>query len=359
MTPTFHNVILAGVHDIKHLKRKMRDDSEHQYNSPWNIAATFKVNMSFSSEEISTMLLDYEKDHKTGMNIKEISEKIFDYTNGYPYLVCYICKKIDEKNLTWNEEGIDKAVKILLNDNNSTLLEDVIKNIEQNKDFAILVKKILISGAKISFEISNPAINLGFMYCILKEKEGKVVVSNIIFETKIYNYLISISEINILKNQEDNDEEIYFKDNKLDMQTLMSRFSSFIISEYREQYDKFLEINLRFLFLSFLKGIINGKGQYVVEPETRRNKRMDILVFYEKQEFIVELKVWQGKEYQKRGRDQLIDYLKSRNQKIGYLITFVDNIKISNYEFVTNKINKINIQEFIIYEIIIDYKSEA
>jgi hypothetical protein len=26
---------------------------------------------------------------------------------------------------------------------------------------------------------------------------------------------------------------------------------------------------------------------------------------------------------------------------------------------VTNKINKINIQEFIIYEIIIDYKSEA
>ena len=37
--PIFHSVILAGVYDIKNLKLKLRPDSEHQYNSPWNIAA--------------------------------------------------------------------------------------------------------------------------------------------------------------------------------------------------------------------------------------------------------------------------------------------------------------------------------
>ena len=40
---TFHSVILAGVYDIKNLKLKIRPDAEHQYNSPWNIAADFDM----------------------------------------------------------------------------------------------------------------------------------------------------------------------------------------------------------------------------------------------------------------------------------------------------------------------------
>ena len=41
--PTFQSVILAGVYDIKNLKLKIRPEAEHQYNSPWNIAANFDV----------------------------------------------------------------------------------------------------------------------------------------------------------------------------------------------------------------------------------------------------------------------------------------------------------------------------
>ncbi len=40
--PIFHSVILAGVYNIKNLKLKLRAESEHQYNSPWNMAADFK-----------------------------------------------------------------------------------------------------------------------------------------------------------------------------------------------------------------------------------------------------------------------------------------------------------------------------
>ena len=43
---TFHSVILAGVHDVKSLKIKIRPDEEHKYNSPWNIASDFDVDMS-------------------------------------------------------------------------------------------------------------------------------------------------------------------------------------------------------------------------------------------------------------------------------------------------------------------------
>ncbi|MCD8105823.1 MAG: AAA-like domain-containing protein [Lachnospiraceae bacterium] len=42
-TPTFQSVILAGVHDIRNIRRKIRPDEAHQPNSPWNIAARFQA----------------------------------------------------------------------------------------------------------------------------------------------------------------------------------------------------------------------------------------------------------------------------------------------------------------------------
>ena len=85
--PTFHSVILAGVYDIKNLKLKLRSESEHQYNSPWNIAADFDVEMSFNVSQITNMLGEYEKEHHTGMDILQMAEEIYQYTAGYPVLV--------------------------------------------------------------------------------------------------------------------------------------------------------------------------------------------------------------------------------------------------------------------------------
>lgn len=83
--PAFQSVILAGVHDIRNFKRKLRPEEEHKLNSPWNIAKAFLVDMSFSAEEIVGMLREYEADHQTGMNITEVAESIYDYTSGYPF----------------------------------------------------------------------------------------------------------------------------------------------------------------------------------------------------------------------------------------------------------------------------------
>lgn len=54
LSTTFKSVILAGVYDIKNLKIRVRDDSEIRYNSPWNIAVNFNVDMSFNEADIST-----------------------------------------------------------------------------------------------------------------------------------------------------------------------------------------------------------------------------------------------------------------------------------------------------------------
>ncbi|MCP4583269.1 MAG: AAA family ATPase, partial [candidate division Zixibacteria bacterium] len=94
---TFHSVILAGVHDIKTLKTKIRPDDERQYISPWNIAVDFEVDMSLAPREIESMLRDYSRDKGIRPDIPNIAWKLRYYTSGYPWLVSKMCKFIDEK----------------------------------------------------------------------------------------------------------------------------------------------------------------------------------------------------------------------------------------------------------------------
>ena len=58
------------------------NEDEEKFNSPWNIAIDFNVDMSFSPREISTMLEDYSKHNNITMNIKELSEEIYFYYRG-------------------------------------------------------------------------------------------------------------------------------------------------------------------------------------------------------------------------------------------------------------------------------------
>ena len=121
---TFHSVILAGVHDVKTLKIKIRPEDEQKYNSPWNIASDFDVDMSFSVEEIKTMLEDYVNHKHVKLDMDYFAERLYFYTSGYPFLVSKLCKIIDEKimlddELKWEKEYMDLAVKEILKDDNT------------------------------------------------------------------------------------------------------------------------------------------------------------------------------------------------------------------------------------------------
>ncbi len=321
---TFHSVILAGVYDIKNLRQKIRPDDTHRYNSPWNIAVSFDVDMSFSPEDIETMLKDYEVDHGTGMSIKDVADEIYAYTGGYPYLVSYLCRKIDESSQSWSISNVRMAVRDLLKEKN-TLFEDVIKNIQNNQEFSDLVEQILLNGANVLFEITNPIIDLGVMFGVFIERDGKVAVSNVIFETLILNYFTSVRSTEKMINSDYIEKTQYIKNGRLDMEKVICRFSAFMKEEYRDENGKFIESHGRLLFLSFLRPIINGTGHYAVEPQTRKNMRMDIQVFYGSEEFVVELKLWRGPAYEKKGYDQLADYLDTKGLKDGYLISFCWN----------------------------------
>lgn len=318
---TFYSVILAGVYDVKNLKLKLRPDAERKYNSPWNIAADFNVDMTFHQEEIAQMLGDYEQDVHTGMDIRVISEEIYKYTTGYPFLVSYICKKIDEDfGQEWTFENIVKAVKMLVQ-GSSTLMDALSKNLENNLDFRKFMYAVSVNSTPVSFTLLNPMVNMGNMFSYIRNKEGRVAIHNLIFEDALFLYFTI--DYTLRNNIRLSPFQLsYVRNGQLNMEHAVTRFADLMRQEYRKEDDGFLERQGRLIFLSFLKPIINGTGFYYVEPQTRDNRRMDLVVTYGSQEFIVELKIWHGDKYEEKGRDQLSGYLATRGMDEGYLVTF-------------------------------------
>ena len=51
-------------------------------------------------------------------------------------------------------------------------------------------------------------------------------------------------------------------------------------------------------------------------------ERTDVIVDYGGEQFIIELKVWRGNSYNRRGEKQLSDYLEYYHLEKGYMLSF-------------------------------------
>lgn len=325
--PTFQSVILAGVHDIRNLRQRIRSDIEHKHNSPWNIASPFNIDMSFSPDDIAGMLTDYENDHHTNMNIAEISQLIYDYTSGYPVLVSSICKLMDEKNQDWTKSAVTASAKELMAEK-IPLIETLINKLEDNENLRKMLYSMLFHGKKYLYNAYDSVIGDAVMYGFVKNQEGSTVIANRIFETVIYDWFISLETTDSLIFAEGVNDKIHFiSGSQLNMELILEKFILHFNDIYGSQPDKFKEDDGRKLFLLYLRPIINGVGNYYIESQTRDQRRTDVIVDYLGKQYIIELKIWHGDEYNTHGEKQLSDYLDYYHIDKGYLLSFNFNKK--------------------------------
>ncbi len=109
------------------------------------------------------------------------------------------------------------------------------------------------------------------------------------------------------------------------MELVLRKFTEHFTDVYGDNDQKFVEENGRRIFLLYLKPIINGVGNYYVEAQTRDRKRTDVIVDYRGKQYIIELKIWYGEEYNRRGKEQLSSYLEYYHMDKGYLVSFCFN----------------------------------
>jgi AAA-like domain/PD-(D/E)XK nuclease superfamily len=333
---TFHAVVLAGVHDVKSLKIKLRPDEEQKLNSPWNIAADFNVNMNLLVPEILPMLKEYAQDRNVTFDAQNIAEMLFFYTSGYPFLVSKICKIFDETILptktekTWTVEDVEIAISLLLNEN-SPNFDTLAKNLENYPDLFAMAQSLVIEGETIPFNSLDPTINLGLLHGIFA-KNGSLKIHNRIYNEIISNYMTT----RLIKQRMGNPNApvggtFNLADGSLDMEKVLTRFQLLMQEEYSKHERDFLERNGRLVFLAFLKPILNGIGYTFKEPQISEERRLDIIITYLQSKYLVEMKIWRGEKAHQKGVMQLADYLDKQGLDQGYLVIF-DHSAVKNWE---------------------------
>jgi Predicted AAA-ATPase len=334
-TPTFHSVILAGVHDVKSLKLKLRPDEEQKFNSPWNIAADFKVDMNLQPFEIKPMLDDYVAEKGVAMDTAAMAEDLFYYTSGYPFLVSKLCKMMDEEILPekdvqeWTEQDLEWAFRQLITEKNANF-DSMIKNLENNEKLYDLVADVAINGLNISFNAHDSINDLGVLYGIFANK-NRLVIHNKIYQEVIVNYMTA--KMNRIQREKGADfgDGCVNPDKSLNMELALRKFQAFMQEQYSKQDRDFLERHGRLVYLAFMKPILNGHGYDFKEVQISEERRLDVVITFYQHKYVAELKIWRGQVAHEEGLNQLSDYLDKLKLTEGYLMIF-DHKEIKTWD---------------------------
>ncbi|MDZ7876665.1 MAG: AAA family ATPase [Saprospiraceae bacterium] len=332
---TFHSIVLAGVHDVKSLKIKLRHGEESKLNSPWNIATDFKVDMNLYPIEIKPMLLDYMSETGVKMDAELIAERLFYHTSGYPFLVSRLCKMMDEEILPaknsqeWTIQDMDMAARFIAKESNANF-DSLTKNLEDNSDLYNQVYMVAVENRNTPFSIHDSITNLGVIYGIFAEKNGITVIHNRIYNEVIVNWM-TIRMLRLQNKNSDFGGAYRNDDNTLNMEAVLLGFQAFMKKEYSKKDRDFLEKNGRLVFLAFLKPIINGSGYDFKEPQISEERRLDVVVTYFEHKYVAELKIWRGEKAHDKGLVQLADYLERQALTEGYLLIF-DHSEVKKWD---------------------------
>lgn len=187
-----------------------------------------------------------------------------------------------------------------------------------------MLKELLFTGKSIAYNADDPAVDMAEMFGFIRNHQGVIAVANRIFETRLYNLYLSTAKMQGLDIYKASlqDKNQFVVDGYLNMRRILERFVVHFNDLYHDSAEPFVEEEGRKYFLLYLMPIINGTGNYYIESRTRNLRRTDVIVDYNGEQYVVEMKIWRGNEYHTRGEEQLVGYLDDYHIKKGYMISF-------------------------------------
>jgi len=328
--PTPHAVALAGVHDIKNLKARYRDETQTIGSaSPFNIAIDYEL-PAFSLENIR----QYYKQHTavTGQKFDEaVISRVHETTNGHPWLVSMLAKLLVENIVPNRKQRIrldhaERAIQELLDLPNPNF-DSVFKSARHPKVLPIVLD--LLEGKQRVYKIQSNPIRLGVKYGLFAARDRQLILGNPIYAQALYQHFgDELEEFDVSGLAVDN--QVQAANGWLDFRRVLDKFQAFMkakggdVSKHRD----FRESTGQLLLLSYLDLLVNGKGWTFKEPQSG-DGRIDVVCCYGRQKEIVELKLWYGTRRYHAGLAQLARYLDREGLNHGYLFVFDrrDNVK--------------------------------
>ncbi len=348
--PAPHSVGLVGVHDIKNLKARIRDESQALGSaSPFNIAVDYEL-PPFSLENIRQYFSQHTEETGQEFDTAVIS-RVHHVTSGHPWLVSVLAKTLVETIVPDRQQKIlsdhaEAAIQKLINSRNPNF-ESLFKNARRPGIFSIVLD--LLEGKRHRYNIQDDDVDLGVKYGIFAEQNQQLSLANLIYAQVLYQHFekdlrqLDINDLVV-------DSRFVDASGHLDFRLVLDKFQAFMKSKGAAvaKHPTFAEATGQLLLLSYLDLLVNGKGWTFKEVQSGEG-RIDVMCCYKNQKEVVELKLWYGASGYDKGLEQLARYLESENLDRGYLVVFDrrDNAQ-KEYSFSEFEINSKKIQTWVI-----------
>ena len=290
-------------------------------SSPFNIKARSLLLPNFSLEDVGKLYGQHTQE--TGQIFEE---EAIDYayylTQGQPWLVNALAYEVAFVDITNRDQPITKAAiekaKNVLIKRRDTHLDSLIDKLKEGRVFPIIDAIIEGQVDAVNFETDSVQYvrDLGLL------KSSSMEIANPIYQEIIPRELTAITSES-LADQFVKRPEYVRKDGSLNMTALLEAFSEFYRDNSSIWLEKFeyKESGPHLLLMAFLQRIINGGGTILREYALGRG-RVDLLIQWQKQRIVLELKVKHRKKTLTEGLEQTSKYMDTSSATEGHLLIF-------------------------------------
>ena len=328
-------ICLIGVRDLRDYKEQKELGVLY---SPFNIKFDSLVLPDFSLKQIKTLYGQHTED--TGQKFtEEAIEYAFDQTRGQPWLVnalayqaCF--RDVQDRSIPITKEVLERAREALIK-RCDTHMDALLDRLQEPRVLRIV-------DALISGEGEDQEFSLDDLQYV--QDLGLINIKGLCIANPIYKEIIPRTLSYAKQNTITQETSWYQKeDGSLDMKKLLQSFTQF----YRENSEVWLEkfaykeAGPHLLLLAFLQRIINGGGTIHREYALGR-KRVDLLITWRSQRFVIELKINRAKNSFSKdtlslGLEQTASYMDKTGAREGHLVIFDRNTKKSWEEKIYHK----------------------
>ena len=320
-----HSIGIVGVKSITQL-------NYDRSISPFHIQDEFNLS-NFTLEQVQELLLQYTDEVGQAFD-PEVIISLHKQTAGQPFLVNRAAQIMTEeldipKTDMIEMEHFAETHSRLLEERN-TNIEHLLTNIRRDLRFERLLMKITSYERGVPFNLDDDIINELTMYGVIKRSSDRMCqIVNPIYQHRIlqaFKPAINGLENEYFSEETDADFIDYVKPTgEIELERLLNNFIDFIsrvgfrILQVPETPKEYVGQHLLYAYLDQFIRTINA-GMFL-EIQTGRG-RIDLLILYNSQKYIVETKLWEGDRYHQAGKKQLAAYLKTEKVDEGYYIVF-------------------------------------
>lgn len=315
------SICLIGLRDVRDYPVWSKESGSYiSTSSPFNIKASSLLLPNFSLQEIIELF--HQHTEETGQVFeKEAIDYAFQLTGGQPWLVNALAfeatfREVKDRQVPITKKVFEKAKEALIK-RRDTHIDSLIDKLRDPRVLPII--DAIIKGETSPLDFENDGIQYARDLGLIKQ--DRMEIANPLYQEIIPRELIAITSMGLAEKFVKRPGYIR-PDGSLNMDVLLEAFKEF----YRENSTAWLhnfdykEAGPHLLLMAFLQRIVNGGGTIQREYALGRG-RVDLLIQWQKQRIVLELKVKNNTTLQE-GLEQTAQYMDTSQATEGHLLIF-------------------------------------